>query len=368
MFTSEPNLTQRIERMISDVPIVDTRSNLAVDRLGATDLASLIDELPVRVALKGAGMTTEGTDPTRSPDERVVLALPFLRQIRNTSPAWCLFRIFRDLYDFDEPHLTLDNYQGLMDRVARSSTDLNWPRHVIHDRAKVTTLVAPPSSPSPENVEVVPDSFVFRLEIIAAGPFELTPRIRTRVFEELDEEIEGPVRFVAFPEPPDLDNPVHAAVLEWHDLHQLPIQVVLDQHAPSSNLLKRIESVVLRYPQAQFGLMTGSGELGPEVAAWAGRLPNVFADGFSGLGAVPMVIERNVLARVQQAGASKIGGFASGASSAEWVYGSLQATKKATASALAQVVSGGFFEEDALPPLLQAVFHTSPTAWYRLKD
>ncbi len=368
MFTSEPSLAQRIERMIGDVPIVDTRSNIQADRPAAPDLAALLDATPVRDALGAVGMPIGATDPARSAEDRVASALPFLRQIRNTSAAWCLFRIFRDLYDFDEPHLALDNVPGLMDRVARSANDPDWPRHVLRDRCEITTLVAPSLVDQPDPIESLSDMIVHRLDIVAGNPVEGSDRVRTGVFDELDLNLEGRVRFAAFPDLPDLDHPVHAAVLEWHDLHHWPLQVVLDQHSPSANLPDRVESMVLRYPQARFGLMAGSTEIGSKVSTLAGRLPNVFAEGFCGLGASPGAIEQNVVARIGQVGSTKIGGFASGAATAEWVYGSLQATKKATASALARAVSGGFFEEDELPPLIRALFSTSPLDWYRLKD
>jgi len=368
MFTSEPSLAQRIERMIGDVPIVDTRSNLKLDRPSTPDLATLLAEAPIQVALRSVGMPAGAFDQARSTDDQVASALPFLRQVRNTSAAWCLFRIFRDLYDFDEPHLTSDNAPGLMDRVARSANDPDWPRHVLRDRSKIGTLVAPSLANQPEPIGTLSDMVVQRLEIIAGDPVEPSDRVRSAVFDELDQGLDDRVRFAAFPEPPDPDHPVHDAILEWHDIHQWPIQVVLDQPVPSANLFERIESVVVRYPRARFGLMTGSAELGSKVAALAGRLPNVFAEGYCGLGALPGAIERNALARIQRLGATRIGGFASGATTAEWAYGSLQATKKATASALAQAVSGGFFEEDELPPPLRAIFSTSPTDWYRLGD
>ena len=42
MFTSEPTLSQRIERMIAATPIVDPHTHLRPDELGAPDLAALL--------------------------------------------------------------------------------------------------------------------------------------------------------------------------------------------------------------------------------------------------------------------------------------------------------------------------------------
>lgn len=365
MFTSEPSLAQRIERMIGDVAIVDTRSHLDVRALGATDLAALMAEPPLRIVLEGVGMPAGMLDATRSVEERVVAALPYLRQVRTTAAGWCLFRIFRDLYDFDEPHLTLANVGGLMDRVARAAVDPGWASSVIRERARVGLVI----TPAPADPVAAPDlDFVaHRLEVTPAGsgtePAEL---IRTQVFEQLDQQINGKVRFVSCAGPLQVDNPVHAAVLRWHHLHQWPIQILLDS-PDAGPVVEAIET----YPGARFGLMASvaaRAETGFNVASLAGHHPNVFAEGFAGSGARPSRWAAHLLDRIEQAGMTKVGGFGSGAATAEWLYGTLQATRKATAAALAQAVANGFFEEDEVPPLLQSIFASAPTAWYRLAE
>ena len=367
MFTSEPSLAQRIERMIGDVPIVDTRSDLAGPEWHAPDLAALLAARPIRLVLSGVGMPTSAFGPTLSVDERVTLALPFLRQVRSTSAAWCLFRIFRDLYDFDEPHLTLANYPALRDRVAQAAADPDRARRVICDRAKVRLVVAPlPRDFAATAAPTAPEFVAHRWDLVATEVGDATPeQVRSQVFDQLDRAIEGSVRFAAFDALPDLANPVHQAVLAWHSLHQAPLQILLDAWEPAAHLVPRIVALA-ETCDARLSLMTGRTQLGPDVVAHLGRWPHVFFESSAGWGAWPAAIETQIPTRIQQVGLSKIGGFASGATTAEWVYGALQATRKATATALAHAVSSGFFEEDEIPPLLRAVFNDSPVAWYRL--
>ena len=368
MFTSEPSLAQRIDRMIGDVPIVDTRSHLDPRQLQAPDLAALIAERPVQRVLAGVGMPLEALDPDRPADQRVVAALPFLRQVRNTSAAWCLFRIFRDLYDFDEPHLTLENYGKLLDRVAQTAADPAWGVQILQKRARIQTLLAPMPDPQLGSSADAPDFIQYWLEIVGAAGDDAPEGIRSIVFGLLDELLEGRVRFASFGTTPNLSNRVHQAVLEWHQLHQWPIQLVIPHGMAVLPGNSSLEQIQREYPDARFAILTSSPKLAPDAAMLAGQYPNVFAEGYDVVEANTMGLEQNILARVQQAGATKIGGFASGATSAEWVYGSLLTTRKATASALAQVVAGGYLEEDEIPPLLQAMFSTSPIAWYRLQD
>ena len=369
MFTSEPSLAQRIERMIGDVPIVAPRSELAAGQLHATDLAALIAESPVRLALGGVGMTPGALSLDQPVDRRVEAVLPFLQQIRTSAVAWCLFRIFRDLYDFDEPHLTLDNYRGLMDRVAQEALAPDRADRIIRGRARIGRVITPLPRDRGGAADEAGALIAHRFDIVASDPGDAPPEaVRARVFEQLDGQSEGSGRFAAFDDLPDLDNPVHAAVLAWHHLHEAPLQVVLDESTAIVDAMTRLLTLIERYPGVRFGLLTDSSDLAPRVAALAGRFPQVFAEGFAGTGVQPAAVEQNVLSRIQQAGGTKVGGFASGATSAEWIYGSLQATRKVTASALARAVAGGFFEEDEIPPLVRSIFAIAPNLWYRLDD
>ncbi|MFO0959452.1 MAG: hypothetical protein U0800_18795 [Isosphaeraceae bacterium] len=143
MFTSEPSLSQRIERMIRDTPIIDPHTHLRCDQPQAPDLASLMGYHWVRSELIAVGMPPEDLDPALPGDERVRRSIPYLKRMRNTAMAWCLFRIFRDLYDFHDYELTESNYQGLIDKVASTGRDASWTDSVLQRcniRKVVTSL------------------------------------------------------------------------------------------------------------------------------------------------------------------------------------------------------------------------------------
>ena len=141
MFTSEPSLAQRIERMIGDTPIVDPHTHLRRDQPNAPDLASLMGYHWVKTELIAVGMPPGDLDPALPPDERVRRSIPYLKRMRNTAMAWCLFRVFRDLYDFDEPNLTEANYRALYDKVEATGRDPNWADHVLRHRSNIRTVV-----------------------------------------------------------------------------------------------------------------------------------------------------------------------------------------------------------------------------------
>lgn len=141
MFTSEPSLSQRVERMINDTPIVDPHTHIRCDQPNAPDLASLMSYHWVQTELRAVGMAPGDLDPALPPDERVRRSIPYLARMRNTAMAWCFYRILRDLYDFHDRDITESNYQALLDKVEATGRDPSWAPHVLRDRCNIRTVV-----------------------------------------------------------------------------------------------------------------------------------------------------------------------------------------------------------------------------------
>lgn len=163
MFTTAPSLAQRIERMIQDTPIVDPHTHIRCDQPNAPDLAALMSYHWVQTELRAVGMPAADLDPALPADERVRRTLPYLRRMRNTAMAWCLYRIFRDLYEFNEPHLTESNYRGLFDKVAATGRDAGWAPSIFRDRCNIRTLVTSLGNRSEDSARN-PDNIYFMLD------------------------------------------------------------------------------------------------------------------------------------------------------------------------------------------------------------
>jgi glucuronate isomerase len=141
MFTSEPTLSQRIERMISATPVIDPYSHVPSDPGGAENHAPILANHEMLAALRAAGMPDDVGRAEAPLEETVRQILPYLRRIRNTATAWCFYRILRDLYDFQDPHLTDSNYRELLDVVERRGREPGWPQAVLHERSRLQTVV-----------------------------------------------------------------------------------------------------------------------------------------------------------------------------------------------------------------------------------
>lgn len=226
MFTSEPSLAQRIERMIAETPIIDTHTNLRADQLAVPDLAALLAEPGVRTELRSVGMPRADFNPALPVDERVRRTIPYLRRMRNTASAWCLYRIFRDLYDFGEPDLTESNYVELLDRVAATGRDPAWASSLLREQSNfrafatnaanqgsdpaqipanlfhwldVTSLVAPAlgeeSAPDAADASPTDPNYYDALCALLGDRPNRTERLATLIGDWLGRTVTGSVRF-----------------------------------------------------------------------------------------------------------------------------------------------------------------------------
>ncbi|HEV3121664.1 MAG TPA: hypothetical protein VGY53_07170 [Isosphaeraceae bacterium] len=163
MFTTAPSVAERIERLIQETPIVDPHTHVRCDQPSAPDLAALLSYHWVLSELKAVGMPPADFAPALPADERVRRAIPYLRRMRNTAMSWCLFRIFRDLYDFDPPELSIENYRSLFDKVLATGRDATWPWRVLRERCNIRTLVTSLGNRSADETKN-PDFVYFMLD------------------------------------------------------------------------------------------------------------------------------------------------------------------------------------------------------------
>lgn len=141
MFTTEPPLRQRIERLIRETPKLDPHTHLRCERMHAPDLASLMSYHWLQTELRAVGMPAADFDTALPVDERVRRSLPYLRRMRNTAMSWCFLRILRDLHDLEGPNLDEANYREVVDRVASTGADVSWGPRLLRDRCGIRTVV-----------------------------------------------------------------------------------------------------------------------------------------------------------------------------------------------------------------------------------
>ena len=130
-------LIAEMEGALAGVPMLDVHTHLVGGRLAARGLHDLLLYHMVVTELYSAGCPS-GTRLTQYPGwpsmeeahARIREAIPFLSRIRNTSLAWLLRVILRDLYGWTDP-LTEDNWRTLDEIIRERSDDRAWQQEVL---------------------------------------------------------------------------------------------------------------------------------------------------------------------------------------------------------------------------------------------
>jgi glucuronate isomerase len=139
-------LQQELEAALAELPVLDAHTHLVGGRLGARGLHDvmlyhmLVSDLYAAGCPSGARLTQyPGWPSQKEAHQRIQEALPFLPFIRNTSMAWGLRLILRDLYDWTAP-ITADNWRELDATIRERADDRAW-HHTILDRLNIQRTV-----------------------------------------------------------------------------------------------------------------------------------------------------------------------------------------------------------------------------------
>jgi glucuronate isomerase len=136
-----------LEQALAEVPRFDVHTHLVGGRLGARGLHDIllyhmvVSDLYAAGCPNGARLTQyPGWPEPAEAQLRIEEALAFLPKIRNTSCAWMLRMILRDLYGWTEP-ITPGNWQRLDAMIRDRADDRAW-QHSIFDRLNIRRTCA----------------------------------------------------------------------------------------------------------------------------------------------------------------------------------------------------------------------------------
>jgi hypothetical protein len=127
-------LARDIERGLEEIPLIDVHTHVDASHLTARGLHDIMLYHMVVSDLASAGCPDRARLSEDPPDQeahgRIKAALPFLPAISNTSCAWGLGIILRDLYGWKKP-LTAATWKTLDSMIRERSQDARWAGKIL---------------------------------------------------------------------------------------------------------------------------------------------------------------------------------------------------------------------------------------------
>jgi len=137
-----PTYLQVLE-IIQELPVIDVHTHIGGEGIRqARTLADIVSYHWVNLELSRVGANVSGINVGKDPNEYMSAVLPFFNEIKNTSNHWCLMKILKDLYGFEERTLSVDNWKELDIKIREAAKDKNRVKNIL-EKAKISKITVP---------------------------------------------------------------------------------------------------------------------------------------------------------------------------------------------------------------------------------
>jgi glucuronate isomerase len=125
-------LAQRLTAELHRIPLVDPHSHINPHAAASRTLADILGYHYYTELAHSAGLPRERIEePGISPKEKVARLVPRMAAIANTIQASWLLEMCREFFGFEEPALTVDNWESLFDRAGKKMAEPDWEQQVL---------------------------------------------------------------------------------------------------------------------------------------------------------------------------------------------------------------------------------------------
>lgn len=128
------SLTNELYNMLCDIPVIDVHTHIHAAHMSARGLYDVllyhmcISELYTSGCPSGNRLSEEPSEEEQL--NRIEEALPYLKNIQNTSCFWGARVILKDLYGWDEP-VTKENWREIDGIIREKYKDVRWAREIL---------------------------------------------------------------------------------------------------------------------------------------------------------------------------------------------------------------------------------------------
>ena len=431
MNENSKSLRDRLSDEMKEVPVLDMHCHLSGERPAAKNLADIVLYHHVWIEMMSSGMDQyavtktglcqEGSDPGMPVDERIRIALPYLKNIRQTACACLLRTILKDLYGVAEGELTEENYLDVAEKVKSKSDD--WSREILEDYCHIKRSFSVQETKSWNLVGFGQESiirfigpkdkstieYIKKFETNDLGPITKASALRKSIEEKVQKTAALNPTFIGIWLPAYVDFAIipeseincmlekmyrdedlsrieleHWAAFcircELNAVMETPIRTIqtimaAEVYPPhrsvcgyTSNLANSLPQMLTEFPELHFNMSSASDLLTQDLGILAKHFPNASVMGYWWHTLYPFYIRKSIETRLDMVPANKIIIFFSDAYHAEWSYAKLELIKSILKEVLADKIEQGFYTEKLAVSLFRDIFYENPKRIYRVKE
>ncbi len=416
---------QRIREYLDTIDVFDVHTHLGAQgsRMAYT-LADIVSYHWLKLELVRAGAPLKHYRPDNQPDPDEIMhtVAPFFASIRNTSNHYCFANMLRELYGFDQPFITPDNWKDLDKEVRKQSRDENRIANVL-DRANIRHCSVRPSDGLPDSssryVPYEMGEYLFAASTpgtwkrivgedhsLPSSPGELADAIRGEVGRLVaesglrvlhvwirdtwsyqpytDSEIRSAHdtihaasklsnteedKFISFTADVLAEEAgKHGITLQlFHGMEKYTDKIPLSVSSFwNPDFIRRLPEFAARHPQTSLDLFLATRIPGHEAVSIARTSPNLSISGGWWHGFTPAALNEFFRDRLEMLPHTAWNAFFSDGYLVEWMYAKLFLTKNRLAHALGDMIEEGFFNLDDAFEISRNVMHDNALRIYNL--
>ncbi|MEM4789134.1 MAG: hypothetical protein QXV06_05020, partial [Ignisphaera sp.] len=389
-----------------ELEVVDIHQHLNPSQLTAKSFEDIIFYHYIVTELASAGMNREEFEKAQHKD-KLLIALPFFKYVKNTTTFWCLRQILKNLYGVDVKSIDESNWKEVLEAIEDKQRGSGWAYEVLKKFCKVkkSFLTINPLEPLPQY-----DKDIFtgalRVEHIIQGiskdsiqKIEQFVGVEINDVNSLDNAIESlfkklvnDIVTITVPIQPDeifglphkseitlyirdlkkrgMVNDEERMAIASYVLHKLltlcsqykkAVQFMLGVKKPlpmaappdyaitiyNPNQILNLVKIFAMYPDVKFDILLADSTLSHQLSVVAKNYPNVSLSGYWWYSMYPEIIRNYLKLRLQILPYNKIGGFFSDAYVVEWVYGKVSLVKKELAYVLSEMIYLNYVDKES---------------------
>lgn len=426
MNSNNKEFFNEIYRSIEKLEVFDIHNHLNPQALSLSNYEDVVFYHYIKTELASAGMSYKYLEEFKG-IEKLKIALPYMKYLRNTSTFWSLIKILNDLYGFEDEEINEKNWKKIIDLLESKKNNETWAKNILKNKAyvKKSLLTLNPLEKIPDYDKELfkgglrMDPIIPNLNKQSLNYLEKITNIDVRKTTDLIEMLsrlikifsEHIIAITVNIQPDDdflklqvnekeispyiltlkeigtldingrriLSSFILNQLLELCKEYDLVTQFMLGVKRPvpgasppdyaitifNSQQLMDLAILFAKYPEVNFDVFIADSLLNHPITVIAKNYPNVFLSGYWWYSMYPEIIKSYLKIRLQMLPYNKIGGFFSDAYVADWVYGKAILAKKQIAYVLSEMINEKYISKDLAIDIAKALLYENAEKIYK---